>query len=105
MPVARRRGARRRCEHVPADRTDQGRPPKRPRRDHRGPDSAGRAAPLTVSRLFTCAPPPGHSAATGPPYAPRRTTTTPRSRRNTHMLRSFARRGGIVLAALALPVL
>src|SRR4029079_17352215 len=31
--------------------------------------------------------------------------TTPRSRRNTHMLRSFARRGGILLAALALPVL
>src|SRR5690242_9772011 len=31
--------------------------------------------------------------------------TCPRSRRNTQMLRSLVRRGGLVLAALALPVL
>ena len=71
-----------------------------------GLDRQVRAAPLTVSPLFTFVPPRRprrvHGAFVRSAPIP---DTGPRSRRNTHMLRSFARRGGIVLAALALPVL
>src|SRR6185312_293571 len=70
-------------------------------------DHATRAATKpTVSPLFTCAPPRGHGAATPSPYHPRRVTdpfTVPGG--DTLMRRSFVRRCGLVLAALALPIL
>ena len=91
----------------PEDRSGRGRPPRRPRCDHGGDRrDRARSQRSLFALLFTFAPPRGHGAATPSPYDPRRVTdpfTVPGG--NTQMRRSFVRRCGLVLAALALPVL